>query len=151
MKATTIRQRLLFLVMVPMLALAVTAVNLIRNAYDDYRSATVTQEVLRVAVAAGDLIHTLQIERGSTAGFLQSKGAKFADVLPGIRKNTDGKLLAYAADARSSAQLAAPALAAVVARAQERLDALNGVRYAPTRWTSVFPTRSPPTPAPLPR
>jgi methyl-accepting chemotaxis protein len=128
MKATTIRQRLLFLVMVPMLALAVTAINLIRNAYGDYRSATVTQEVLRVAVAAGDLIHTLQIERGSTAGFLQSKGAKFADVLPGIRKNTDGKLLAYTADARSSAQLAAPALAAAVARAQERLDALNGVR-----------------------
>ena len=128
MKATTIRQRLLFLVMVPMLALAVTAINLIRNAYDDYRSATVTQEVLRVAVAAGDLIHTLQIERGSTAGFLQSKGAKFADVLPGIRKNTDGKQLAYAAEARSSGQLAAPALAAAVARAQERLDALNGVR-----------------------
>ena len=128
MKATTIRQRLLFLVMVPMLALAVTAINLIRNAYDDYRSATVTQEVLRVAVAAGDLIHTLQIERGSTAGFLQSKGAKFADALPGIRKNTDGKQLAYAAEARSSGQLAAPALAAAVARAQERLDALNGVR-----------------------
>jgi methyl-accepting chemotaxis protein len=128
MKSTTIRQRLVFLVMVPMLALAVTAVNLIRNAYGDYRSATVTMEVLRVAVAAGDLVHTLQIERGSTAGFLQSKGAKFADVLPGIRKNADDKRRAYAAEAASSGRLAAPALAAAVARAQERLDALNGVR-----------------------
>ncbi|MDP2824875.1 MAG: nitrate- and nitrite sensing domain-containing protein, partial [Sulfuritalea sp.] len=107
--------------MVPLLALAVTAINLIRNAYDDYRGATVTQEVLKVAVVAGDLIHTLQIERGSTAGFLQSKGAKFADVLPGIRQNTDGKQLAYAAEAGSSDRLAAPALAAAVAKAHERL------------------------------
>ena len=114
--------------MVPMLALVMAAANLIGHAYNNYRGAMATQEVLRVAVAAGDLIHTLQIERGSTAGFLQSKGAKFADVLPGIRKNSDSKQLAYVAEARSSGQLAAPALAAAVAKAQEKLDALNGVR-----------------------
>ena len=125
---TMIRRRQLLLVMVPLLALAVTAANLIRNAYQDYRSAAVTREVLRVAVAAGDLIHTLQIERGATAGFLQSKGAKFADVLPGIRKDTDGKRLAYTAEAANSGRLEAPALAAAVGRAQEGLDALNGVR-----------------------
>jgi len=128
MNTTTIRQRLLFLVMVPMLALAVTAINLIRNAYDDYRSATVTQEALRVAVAAGELIHTLQIERGSTAGFLQSKGVKFADVLPGIRKNTDARQLAYAGEARGAARMEGAALASAIGKAQERLDALPGVR-----------------------
>jgi PAS domain S-box-containing protein len=123
-----IRRRQLFLVMVPLLALAVTAINLIHHAYVDYRSATVTREVLKIAVAAGELIHSLQIERGSTAGFLQSKGTKFADVLPGVRKDTDSKQLAYAAEARNADRLAAPPLAAAVARAAARLEALNGVR-----------------------
>jgi two-component system sensor histidine kinase/response regulator len=123
-----IRRRQLFLVMVPLLALAVTAINLIHHAYVDYRSATVTREVLKIAVAAGELIHSLQIERGSTAGFLQSKGTKFADVLAGVRKDTDSKQLAYAAEARNADRLAAPPLAAAVARAAARLEALNGVR-----------------------
>ena len=72
----------MLLVMVPLLALAVTSINLIRHVYEDYRGAVVTREALRLAVAAGELIHALQTERGSTAGFLRSGGAKFADVLP---------------------------------------------------------------------
>jgi methyl-accepting chemotaxis protein len=126
MKTTTIRQRLFFLVVVPLLALAITASNLIRNAYQDYSGATLTQEVLKVAVASGELIHALQIERGSTAGFLQSKGAKFADVLPGIRKKSDEQLAEYAREAGTAGRLAA--LGAALAKAQERLDALKEVR-----------------------
>lgn len=125
-KTTTIRQRLLFLAMVPLLALAITATNLIRNAYEAYRSATLTQEVLTVGVSAGELIHTLQIERGATAGFLQSKGAKFADTLPSIRKNSDERLAAYLGKSRAGTQL--PALSTALGQAQEKLDALKEVR-----------------------
>ena len=128
MKTTTIRQRLFFLAMVPLLALAITATSLILNAYRDYRSANDTQEVLKVAVAAGELIHTLQIERGATAGFLQSKGTKFADVLPGIRKNADEKLRTYTAEATSSGKLTAAALASAIGKARERLDAIKDLR-----------------------
>jgi methyl-accepting chemotaxis protein len=126
MKTTTIRQRLLFLIVVPLLALAVTATNLIFNAYQDYNGATLTQEVLKVSVASGELIHTLQVERGSTAGFLQSKGAKFADVLPGIRKKSDEYLAAYSREAGAAGRLAA--LGAALAKAQEKLNALKDVR-----------------------
>lgn len=127
MKTTTIRQRLFFLVMVPLLALAVTATGLVFSAYQDYRSVNTTQEVLKVAVDAGELIHTLQIERGATAGFLQSKGAKFADVLPGIRKNTDDKLSDYSVAATSSASLSA-AFASAIGKAGEHLDSIKNLR-----------------------
>jgi len=126
MKTTTIPQRLLFLAIVPLLALAVTATSLIRNAWQDYRGATLTQGVLKIGVAAGELIHTLQIERGATAGFLQSKGAKFADVLPGIRKNTDDRLSAYQLEAGAGSDLAA--LQGAIAKARGKLDALKEVR-----------------------
>lgn len=126
MKTTTIRQRLFFLVVVPLLALAITAGNLIHKAYDDYRGATLTQEVLKVAVAAGELIHTLQIERGATAGFIQSKGGKFGDVMPGIRKNNDVNLAAYQREAGAAAQLAA--LQTALGKAREKLDQLKDVR-----------------------
>ena len=126
MQTTTIRQRLFFLAFVPLLALTITAASLIGDAYQDARGARQTQQVLRVAVAAGELIHHLQIERGSTAGFLQSKGTKFADVLPGIRQQSDARLAAYGAEAAASAGLAA--LDAAVAAAGEKLEALKAVR-----------------------
>ncbi|MDX9994637.1 MAG: methyl-accepting chemotaxis protein [Rhodocyclaceae bacterium] len=126
MKSTTIRQRLFFLVIVPLLALAITAGNLIHKAHGNYRGATLTQEVLKVGVAAGELIHTLQIERGATAGFIQSKGGKFGDVLPGIRQNSDANFTAYQREAGSSGQLAA--LQAALGKAQEKLDQLKDVR-----------------------
>jgi methyl-accepting chemotaxis protein len=126
MKTTSIRQRLFLLIVVPLIALGITATNLILNAYRDYRSATLTQEVLKVAVSAGELIHTLQIERGATAGFLQSKGAKFSDTLPGIRKNSDGNLTTYQREVQGAAQLGS--LQATLQKAQEKLDTLNNVR-----------------------
>jgi methyl-accepting chemotaxis protein len=126
MKTTSIRQRLFLLIVVPLLALAITATNLIRNAYEEYRGATLTQEVLKLAVASGELIHMLQIERGSTAGFLQSKGAKFADVLPGIRQKSDERLAEYGREASAADKLSA--LGTALSKAQEKLDALKGVR-----------------------
>ena len=119
--------------MVPLLALAVTSINLIRHVYEDYRGAVVTREALRLAVAAGELIHALQIERGSTAGFLQSGGAKFADVLRHVRNSTDGAQRAYGAEVANAARLEALDLDASVARATERLEALKGLRVRADR------------------
>ncbi|WP_232219925.1 methyl-accepting chemotaxis protein [Pseudogulbenkiania sp. MAI-1] len=50
---------------------------------------------MEVAIATGNLIHTLQIERGASAGFLQSHGAKFADKLPAVQRASDHKLRVY--------------------------------------------------------
>ena len=119
--------------MVPLLALAVTSINLIRHVYEDYRGAVVTREALRLAVAAGELIHALQTERGSTAGFLRSGGAKFADVLPHVRTSTDGAQRAYGAEVANAAHLEALDLDTSVARAKERLEALKGLRVRADR------------------
>ena len=125
MKSTAIRQRLFILALVPLLALAITTINLIHTAYQEYGSATTTRDVLKVAVAAGDLIHTLQIERGATAGFLQSQGAKFADKLPGIRKNTDEKFTVFTAELDAAKSLDAAALTTSLGKAGERLAVLG--------------------------
>ena len=45
----------------------------------------------RSAVAVSAVVHELQKERGMSAGFIGSKGAKFAAELPRQRELTDGK------------------------------------------------------------
>ncbi len=126
MKTTNVRQRLFLLVIVPLLALAITSSNLIRNAYEGYRDAVLTQDALRVAVAAGELIHTLQIERGASAGYLQSKGAKFSEALPGIRKKSDDSLAAFKQQADTTSGLRE--LQSPVQASREKLNALNEIR-----------------------
>ncbi len=49
------------------------------------------QELCNLAVKFGNLVHETQKERGATAGFIGSKGAKFADKLPAQHKVTDTK------------------------------------------------------------
>ncbi len=89
MKRISVSQYLFALVAIPLVGLVISALILVMGAMAVKRDATFTHGLMDVAVSAGNLIHTLQIERGATAGFLQSKGAKFGDALPGIRSNSD--------------------------------------------------------------
>jgi len=95
MKRSTILQRLFLLTAIPLLTLLLFAGVLIYNSYLLYKSAGQTQELMNVSVAAGNLIHTLQSERGATAGFIQSGGQKMADRLPILRVKSDEQLAAY--------------------------------------------------------
>ncbi len=88
MGTTTIKQRLFLLVAIPLVALFIASANLIYSAYKAYRAADETEDVMVVVIAASNLIHGLQVERGMTAGFLQSKGKRFADKLPQQREST---------------------------------------------------------------
>lgn len=49
------------------------------------------QEMVELGVKASSMVHELQKERGMTAGYLGSKGVKFANELPSQRKATDGR------------------------------------------------------------
>jgi methyl-accepting chemotaxis protein len=128
MKTTTIGQRLVLLAAVPLLALVVSAGTLVWESYGNYRGATLTRGLMSLSVAAGDLIHTLQIERGATAGFLQSKGQKFADALPGFRGNTDERLRAYRQRLGGIDAASLPDLKRAVEAAGERLEQLAALR-----------------------
>jgi methyl-accepting chemotaxis protein len=95
MKRSTIMQRLVLLTAIPLITLMLFSGVLLFNSFSLYQSASQTQDLMGISVAAGNLIHTLQSERGATAGFVQSAGKKMADKLPSIRAKTDERLAAY--------------------------------------------------------
>ncbi len=101
----------------------------------------VVQEITRVTDAAklsrlinlapsiSAVVHDMQKERGMSAGFIGSKGEKFADALPGQRKDTDavvGKLDTKLAEFDRSAF--GDELKAKLDRAQESLQQMGAVR-----------------------
>ena len=77
------------------------AILLIMNTADISESLTERADAIEViggvdAVnAAGDLIHTLQIERGASAGYIGSKGVLFASELSTRRSQTDAARTAF--------------------------------------------------------
>lgn len=128
MRHSTIKQRLFLLVAVPLVALAITSISLLRSAYTGYKGAQQTQAVLEAAVAAGTLVHTLQVERGMSVGFLQSKGQKFADTLPKARSKSDDSRKAFDTIAAQDGIKALGQLRPMIDKAVEKLDVLAGVR-----------------------
>jgi methyl-accepting chemotaxis protein len=125
---SSIMQRLVLLVSVPLAALVVAAGILVWQSLTVYQGAEQTRRVLAASVSAGSLIHFLQIERGATAGFLQSKGQKFADILPGIRSKTEEHLAAYRRQLEQVDIADMPSLAKAITTAKMRLDDLVALR-----------------------
>ena len=87
------------------------------------------QELAELAPIISSTVHELQKERGASAVFISSKGAKFTKELPEQRKGTDEKnaALAKALDALDAEDFS-PALAAKVKAAREALKPLNSKR-----------------------
>ncbi|MEM7596542.1 MAG: methyl-accepting chemotaxis protein [Pseudomonadota bacterium] len=92
-----IKHRLTFMVVLPLVFLMGFAINVIVNLASDRAQASQTYENAKAAILISDLVHTLQVERGSSAGFLSSKGAVFGDVILDARADVDAKINAYAA------------------------------------------------------
>ncbi|HEU0234719.1 MAG TPA: methyl-accepting chemotaxis protein [Gallionella sp.] len=135
MKHSTIMQRLTLLTAVPVIALILSSGMLIWDSFGRYQSAVQARSIMEVAVAAGDLIHPIQVERGFTAGFVQSKGEKFADMLPGLRAKTDEKLAAYKRLVEGIDTAAMPKLKKAVEEAQRGLAGLTSTRDQANRYT----------------
>ncbi len=67
--------------------------------FDKYQTSTEMGKVLELAQVAPEIsavVHEMQKERGMSAGFIASKGDKFAQQLPAQRKATDDKQAALA-------------------------------------------------------
>ncbi|TAN71745.1 MAG: HAMP domain-containing protein [Gallionella sp.] len=128
MKRSTIMQRLVLLTAIPVIALILSSGALIWESFERYRGAAQAKSIMEISVAAGDLIHPMQIERGMTAGFIQSNGQKFADTLPGARAKTDEKLAAYRHVLEGVNTGSMPDLKKAVEGAQAKLVGLAGVR-----------------------
>ncbi len=124
----TVGQRFVLMIAVPLLALTITTLRLLHTNYTDYRGAAQTREVLQIAIAAGDLIHRVQLERGASAGFIQSHGQKFADVVPGYRKGSDAHTAKLAAETGKTKLADMPLLRDAVNAAQTELANLATLR-----------------------
>lgn len=135
MKTTSVIQRLFVLVSVPLLALTVFAGVQCWQTFSAYQSSSQMLRLMELSISAGKLIHVLQIERGATAGYLQSKGKNFADVLPSVRTNTDDGLAIFSSVVGKSDAAALPSLAKAVAEAKVTLDELSSIRQRAVQQT----------------
>jgi methyl-accepting chemotaxis protein len=128
MHTPSVIQRLTLLVVVPLIALIIFAGILIDQSFTAYQNSVQTNQLMKVSVSAGNLIHSLQIERGATAGFLQSKGQKFSDVLPSIRGRTDERISDFVKETNGLDGNQLPALAAALHKVQTNLGKLVETR-----------------------
>ncbi|WP_457595200.1 methyl-accepting chemotaxis protein [Hydrogenimonas sp.] len=88
----TIGKRLIILSALAMITIFLYAAKVLYTDYQVYRNADSTIQGARLSVKLSDLLHEFQKERGASAGFLSSKGAKFALTLADQRKLTDKKI-----------------------------------------------------------
>lgn len=127
-KRASVGQRLLLLTVTPILIGFLFALELLFDARNQLKDAEQTGEVMQLAVSIGELVHRLQIERGSTAGFVQSQGAKFADVLPKFRSETDQRLETYRARSTQISFQPSTQTTAAIEQASTKLQQLTDIR-----------------------
>ena len=88
----TIKKRLIILSAIAMATIFVYVAVVFVSQYKVYQNAKDTIKVVELSVKLSDVVHELQKERGASAGFLNSKGKKFAQILKSQIKSTDRKL-----------------------------------------------------------
>ena len=119
--------RLLTIVAVPTAGLLAISAMSISNELAKLGQIERSRDLLAVSTRANALVHEAQKERGMSAGFLASGGAKFASVLPEQRRSTDAAaqgLRGVAANVGSAGEEDRTALA----RSLASVDALSGTR-----------------------
>lgn len=139
MISTSIVRKLVLLVIVPLAALAVLVGILAYQAFASYQNSAQTDVLMKVSVSAGNLIHALQRERGATAGYLQSKGQKFSDVLPEMRIKTDERLSELKSQVINIRSNDVPALAKSLAESQDKLNEITNIRQRASQLTLTVP------------
>ncbi|MBA3003333.1 MAG: methyl-accepting chemotaxis protein [Desulfurivibrio sp.] len=93
-KQLTIKSMLRLLVCLPLLFLIAILISTSAERYTTLRQAASIKELTAIAGLSTEIAHEAQKERGMTAGFLGSKGEKFADRLPSQRAETDNRIAA---------------------------------------------------------
>lgn len=88
----SVKSKLVLVAIVPLLGLAGILAFEITSKYQSMQELDHVLDLTRVSSLNSQLAHELQKERGMSAGFIGSKGAKFAQKLPEQRRLTDKKL-----------------------------------------------------------
>ena len=89
----SIKLKMALMVVVPVVVIFITLGMSSYNNYKEVQTLKSITQMVSFATKASELVHNLQKERGASAGFISSKGAKFSTELQSIRKDTDKALL----------------------------------------------------------
>jgi methyl-accepting chemotaxis protein len=92
-----IKTKLLLLAGVPALALMILTLIGVTRLTTEISEVRHAQDIASLVTTLGEVAHELQKERGMSAGFLASRGAKFADRLPGQRAASDSEITGLSA------------------------------------------------------
>ncbi|WP_421849067.1 methyl-accepting chemotaxis protein [Oricola sp.] len=84
--------RLAAAVFIPLAVLAFVVTTSIRANHADYRKLASLSVMSNEIAKIGQLIDTFQIERGTTAGFIGSNGARMVDEVAAARRNVDAMI-----------------------------------------------------------
>lgn len=130
-----LRGKLLLMLVLPLAALAwFSLADLLeaRRSQAEMRSA---RELAILARATGELVHELQKERGITAGYLASKGARFGPEMSAIRGKVDARRRDFQAALSGGIHLEGESPAQLrIAAASSELQSLNAWRERSERF-----------------
>ncbi|MBF0345388.1 MAG: nitrate- and nitrite sensing domain-containing protein [Nitrospirae bacterium] len=93
LQAAKLKSKLVILLFMPLLTMSYLSINEVVNKYRVTQQMSAMQTMSGLAVKISALVHELQKERGTTAGFIGSKGSKFASQLKERYADTDKRLL----------------------------------------------------------
>ncbi|WP_052566680.1 methyl-accepting chemotaxis protein [Candidatus Magnetobacterium casense] len=119
------RNKLIIILILPLLSLSYLSISEVLSKYKVARQMGAMQGMSELAVKISALVHELQKERGASAGFLGSKGAKFGPELKEQYTTTDKKLKELEAFEATDAKTA---FKAEMDAANKQLQQLNGNR-----------------------
>ncbi len=91
-KNMTIKKRLVILTFLAVTTIFLYAISNFVSNYENYKDAEDSLKIASLSVKMSNLLHELQKERGASAGYLNSKGKKFVDILEKQKISTDKKL-----------------------------------------------------------
>lgn len=84
----SLRAKLALVAAVPIIVMLVLGINGAWQRYADYRQREQAQSLVNLVIDLGEVI---LMQRGMSAGFINSKGSKFSDNLTAQRKLSDEK------------------------------------------------------------
>lgn len=87
-----LKNKIILLTLVPLMALTYFSMTGLLERYHLSGKVDKMETLTGMAQLANALVHEIQKERGTSAGFISSKGKKFSTALPGQRLNTDKAL-----------------------------------------------------------
>ncbi|MEI7535662.1 MAG: nitrate- and nitrite sensing domain-containing protein [Comamonadaceae bacterium] len=120
--------KLLLLVTVPLVSLTIFSAIGARTEWVRYEGTQETEKVVRLAATLGEVIHRLQVERGTSSGFSQAQGKKFAEDMAQGRLATDlslGKLKTLVASGSAGSVQQAMAKLSELSAARSDISALK--------------------------